>query len=154
MTIALSLLEEQEQWGMKHFLNTHFPGLGFPVVASPLPSGIVTASFQLHLGSQSQRMIELCCSEALSTCCSDSPWSHCRRLWKEALDLSLYQKREEPWTSIGIITHSRWRVSPLLVGRKGSVWRFKKASVYYQTPAGFYDNFYNFFIHKSWCFEG
>lgn len=154
MIITLSLWEEPKQWGMKYFLNTQFLGLDFSVVASPLPSGIVTASFQLHLGSQSQRMMELCCSEALSTYCSDSPWSHCRKLWKEALDLSLHQKREEPWTSTGISTHSGWRASPLLMGRKESVWRFKKASVHYQIPAGFYDNFYNFFIHKSGCFEG
>ena len=54
-------------------LNTEFLGLDFLVVTSSLPSDIVTALFQLHLGGQSQRMMELCCSEALDTCCSESP---------------------------------------------------------------------------------
>lgn len=76
------------------------------------------------------------------------------RLWKEALDLPIHQKREEPGINIGINAHSSWRGSPLLWEIRGSVWRCKEASVHYQTPAGLYDNFYNFFIHNSGCFEG
>lgn len=154
MIIKLSVWGEPGWWGMRPLLNTEFLGLDFSAVASSFLAGIVTSSFQLHLGNESQRMMWLHCSEASGTCCSEFPWSHCRRLWKESLDLPLHQKTEEPGTGIGNRASSSWRGSPLLLGRKGSVWRISKSSVHYQTPAGLYDNFYNFFIENSGCYEG
>lgn len=87
-------------------MNTEFLGLDFPAVASSLLLGIVTASFQAGPWESEPENDGAVLFEALGACCLESPRSHCRRLCKEALDLSLYQKREEPGTSIGISARS------------------------------------------------
>ena len=48
----------------RRLVNTEFLGPDLSAVASPLPSSLVTASFQLRLGRQSWRVMEPHCSEA------------------------------------------------------------------------------------------
>lgn len=65
-----------------------------------LSGGIFFPGRHYHLvitatsGESEPEMMELHCSEALGTCCSECPRSHCRSIWKETLNLP-YIRREK-----------------------------------------------------------